>query len=45
LGPAAPFQLIGVMTLVLVLLAAWCRVKAPGPAVDRRGAAAPAALH
>ncbi|MCK6371756.1 MAG: MFS transporter [Gammaproteobacteria bacterium] len=44
-GPAAPFQLIGVMTLVLVLLAAWCRVKAPGPAVDRRGAAAPAALH
>ncbi|GMW06336.1 MAG: MFS transporter [Gammaproteobacteria bacterium] len=44
LGPAAPFQLVGVLTLVLVMLAVWCRIKAPGPAVDRR-APAVAAIH
>ncbi len=44
IGPAAPFQMIGLLTLVLVALAVWCRVKAPGPAADSRAPAA-AALH
>jgi MFS family permease len=43
-GPAAPFQMIGVLTLVLVGLAIWCRIQAPGPAADRESAAA-LALH
>lgn len=38
-GPAAPFQMIGLLTLCLVGLALWCRIKAPGPLVEAKGAA------
>jgi MFS family permease len=35
IGPAAPFQMIGILTMLLIVMAVWCRIRAPGPPADR----------